>query len=512
MGIGWAHERFEQRGITECTVDWLCTDLGTEVSWDVGETTSVILVTGEPSDVRYAIGLVRHRMTDGPTGTPRPVVAVRRIAGGSESDGTPLLRRFGAKGYGLGGVTRYGYQGADAAAITGWLSSPGLRTGATFSGEVDLDWSPEPTGPPPPEPSRETVRTPGWVPDPDGLRLSWLAARTPTARVAGFLLRGVIEDAIPATTPTTPGCVAITRLIGADTHHVAVVALDRSSSDRTVPALAAVEELIASGPDEVRILAALDRYRASEQRAPVTEAIAAGQHAVWHTAGYAMPPDEPLSTDPGVLVEELRRQFATFLVSSPQEPSGTGIAASRLITPCAEATGRTHKARPALRELGLGLPNRIVVGATSITRHPGPSTISTDTVVAVERRPHGERVIYDRDGAGLLVDPLLWQRGDRIVDWVDRTFPGQIDNPEPLEPSPSVVRATLRGRPAAYLSLMVVAGLFALVLAVGFLSAPAENAVLLLLALAAVALVVLLARLLRHNRRMQRRVRGDLPA
>lgn len=508
VGIGWAHERFAIRGITEVALAWLASDLGAETTWSVRETNSLIFVTGEPADVRYAVARLRARLDGAGNPVADAALSSHKITAGNELDGNLLVSRFGAQGYGLAGVIRFGYGTTGPAEVAGWLAAPGFQTSSTFQGGVEIDW---PQGNPNPardssEPSREPVRTPGWIPAPDGLEISWLARRTPTAELAGYLLDGVITGAVPATTPTAPGCLIATRQIGADARHISVVALEPSSGHATLPALAAIRTLIDAGPSELQILAAIDRSRGAESQASADVAFRAAVRSMWQAEGYAMPPDESLSTDPAELGRAVRQLVATLSLRSPVDPAGSGIGPSSLIDQPGEAAGRTFDAHAEMKELGLGPPHRLVAGGSALTRYPGPLTVTAGTVAVVERRPDGERILYGRDGSVVSVDPLLWKRGDGLVSWVDAEFPQQITNPERLPTSPIVHRALLRTRPGVYYFLIALCAIAGPGFAVGFVTAPADRSFLVVIAIFFFAVLVVIWRLLGRYRRLKQRV------
>ncbi len=468
IGIGWAHETLYTCGITEVALGWLCADLQVETQWSVAETTSTIFCSGEPSDLRRALDTVTERLVRGPVEVER-----HRPSPGSAPDAVLLRYKFGYRAYGLAGATRYGFQTGDAQAVRDWLANVGQETCVSFFGDMEPADLPLPSVRPLPEPSRQQRIRAGLVTI-GGLGVTWLHDRNPVADLAEQLIIDTVGDVLPAPAPGRASVDGWLHSIGADTRFVGLIAADPNVDPAlTAPLVERLDRLRTDGPDELSIVAAMDRRAKRDETTSFDDAVGNSVREIWRRSGYTQPADRELSAEPEVLAEEVRRQCASLNVFCPQPPEGTFLPVAGATLDVPAASGKTYKVARALKETGVDLKQTIVIGPDRIT-HIGSrsTTVSAGTLALIERWPDGERGLYDEEGSGLYVDPLLWSKGDEIVAWIDQHAPRVFDREDRSPADPYVAKAAAKNRPPMLIVFAAIFGLLAVVMLVGAITGP----------------------------------------
>ena len=504
LGVGWAHETLYERGLTERALDWACSPLTSDANWSVGETTSLIMLGGEPADVRQAAATVTARVAAGPQ-----QLEPARLTTPSEPDGPLLKLRYGNQSYGLAGATRYGYQTAGPEAVRAWLRNIGANTCLGITADVELEPFPFEARPPLEEPSRQQMRsTPGARVSAEGFGLSWLAAKTPTAAVASQLMMDTVASIIPDPGPTLPPVHATVRSIGADTDHVSVVSTFRNVSAEHVGEIGrALQRLCHNDPDVSEIVAAVDRHARSTEMDALATAVADTRRMLLKGCGYAMPPQAELDTDPAVLADQIRRHCETLLMTCAELPPAEMLAASTTLSPHPPASGRSFKPAYVMTEVGMSKQTRYEASDSALTfRGAETATATVDTLALVEKFPDGERTLFDRNGVELHVDPLQWRGGRKLVEWVDdHSGAAVIEREESLPASHHVARAALRARPGVAMVMTAFVAAVAVAFLVGAATTSGQRVALLLVGLAFVAVVAILVKVVLYTLRLQRR-------
>ena len=501
FGVGWAHESLRERGVGEIALSWLCRDLTTPTHWSIDSTTSAVHAEGDPSDLRRVLDELAERIDRGPTTLPKHKITV-----GSEVDGALLLRRFGNRSYGLAAATRYGYQLVDPAAVQRWLAQLGRETAVLFAAGFEPGAGPLGSVRPLPEPSRDQVTTTGLVPVAGGWGISWLRDCNPTAELASQIMVGSVASCLPEPSPGSGTVTGRYRSIGADTVHVGLMAIEpavrREFTTVIVDRLGALRD---HGPDELTIVNALDRIR--PEPTPLERAYADADAELWRRAGYHRPEESLLDASASTLQEEIQRQCATLqlLCVDPPDSSWLRHAAGTEVVDAAH--GRAFQPARAVREVGMPAQHRVVVGEDRITHlDQHRRTVTTDSVELVERWPDGERVLIDRSGTVLLVDPLVWSHGRQLVAWVDDHWPDQVVRSERLAPDQYVERAALRARPGVVTVLAGLVGVIGLVLLIAGATNPDDRLFPLIFGVLLLAAAAGSIPLLRYTRQLTRRV------
>ena len=472
LGLGWAHETLYSCGITEVMLGWLCTDLRVETHWSVAETTSTIFLSGEPGDLRRALDTIGERLVRGPVEIER-----HQLSPGSAPDAVLLRHKFGYRGYGLAGANRYGFQTGDAAAVRDWLSHIGQETCVTFFGDMEPVDLPLPSVRPLPEPSREQRVRAGLVTI-GGLGLSWLHDRNPVADLAEQLIIDTVGDSLPSPAPGRGSVDGWLHSVGADTRFVGIIAADPNPDLASIVSLVErLDRLRTDGPDELTIVAAMDRQAKRNETTSYDDAVQGSVREIWRRAGYALPAERELSAEPDVLAEEVRRQCASLNVFCPPLPASTFLPMAVETADAPGAEGKTYKIARALKETGIDMRQTMVVGADRIT-YVGPTsvTVSVETLALVERWPDGERGLYDQEGSALQVDPLLWSKGDEIVAWIDQHTSASFDRTDRMPANAYVAKAASKNRPVMLIIVGAVFAVLALVMLIGAIVGPDDRA------------------------------------
>jgi hypothetical protein len=106
--------------------------------------------------------------------------------------------------------------------------------------------------------------------------------------------------------------------------------------------------------------------------------------------------------------------------------------------------------------------------------HVGPrnTSHSAGSASLVERWPDGERGLYDEEGSGLYVDPLLWSKGNELVAWIDQHATRVVDREDRSPVDPYVAKAAAKNGPAMLIVFAAIFGLLAVVMLVGAITGP----------------------------------------
>lgn len=459
LGLGWAHETLYTCGITEVAVGWLCSDLQVETSWSVAETTTTIYCSGAPSDLRSALNTLAERLVRGPSEVER-----HKPSPGRAPDAVLLHYKFGHHGYGLAGANRFGFQTSDAAAVRAWLANLGQETCLTFFGDMEPVDLPLPSVRPLPEPGRQQRIRAGLVTI-GGLGLSWLHDRNPVADLAEQMIIDAVSDLLPSPAPGRSPIDGWLHSVGADTRFVSLIAADPNVDPAlTAPLLERLDQLRTDGPDELAIVAAMDRQAKRNETSNFDAAVRDCTRELWRRAGYAQPAERKLSAEPDGLAEEIRRQCASLNVLCREPPSGSFLPVATATADVEPATGKTHKITRALRETGIDKSQTMVVGPDRITHVTSTSTtVSMSTLALVERWPDGERALYDEGGSVVVVDPLLWSKGNELIAWVDAHGSPTFEREDRMSVSPYVAKAAAKARPAVLIIFGSVFGVLAVI-------------------------------------------------
>lgn len=481
VGVGWAHEDLYRRGITEVAVSWLCERLPVPAEWWVEATTTTILCTGDDATLRDTVRQLASRLGSGPDTLPQA-----KLITGGDRDVDLLFQRFGYRGFGLAGATRYGFRTVAADDVSGWLAQLGNQSARLFSNAEGFDPTSTDAAPlelsdvvPLARPTRTPVVVPGQAAVGRGFGVGLLAPTDPTSALAAEILAVALGAVIPDPVPGTPGVAVHARPLGSDQLHWSLLAADNDVPAEVIGrAVAELNRLRHAGPSELEILDALPRFERRWSRTDLLHMVHLTRLELWRAAGYPPPPAVELDASADALASRIRELLGTALVLHPGGVPGLeDWPVMHELDPAEPATGTTY---PPVKEVvssgGFPAENAMITGSDRLTSVGNPLiTVTRDSVAVVEHRPHGERVLRDVGGHTVVIDPLVWKRSDGLIGWVDQNLPHHLDIEEPVPVSPYVVRVAARARPAAFLVLFVLVGTLAGVFLIAAVAGPDQR-------------------------------------
>ena len=454
---GWADETLPTRGWTHLVEHLALAGYGRPGDHSNGHTdatTTAYHVEGSSEEVVDFLSHVTRRLSELPVDRLAAEVGVLRAEqdsrGGSAFDQV-LSWRYGARSYGLGGLTELGLSvlpdaealrhRARSQAVTGntvlWLSGPppaGLRLHLADG-----------THQPPPDPRRSVAGDlPAWITGADHrvtavsvVSRGWQAPalrHVVAARLVDTLRVGLAVAYSPGADYSP-----LTDDVGWFSMHSDLVG--GRQSEGVGPFLRLLDELGGDASDPGSVTEAeVERFRVEARRRVEDPYAWAGdlQGRAWDLLmRRRAAPGEPDDVTVDRVRAAAREAAASLLVAVPR-----GLGTYR---------GGWTTATASTVEPVQGVPHRQYGGDEVLVRSPeGLSmlrggdtwTVRADQVAGVLRWPDGRRVLVGEDGVQLTVEPTMVEGGSDLIRHVDLTYPAALVVPMTARPPGAVPRPT----------------------------------------------------------------------